>query len=82
MKSFTGAPVRLGDEPLGNLYLTEKVASAEFTPEDEEILVLFASQAALAIRNAQQFEALEDERRRQILFHHRHRQNRGGIGIR
>ncbi len=35
--------MRLGDEPLGNLYLTEKVASAEFTPEDEEILVLFAS---------------------------------------
>lgn len=64
MKSFLGAPVRLGDEPLGNLYLTEKVAGAEFTPEDEEILVLFASQAALAIRNAQQFEALEDERRR------------------
>ena len=64
MKSFLGAPVRLGEEPLGNLYLTEKVAGAEFTPEDEEILVLFASQAALAIRNAQQFEALEDERRR------------------
>ena len=64
MKSFLGAPVRLGDESLGNLYLTEKIAGAEFTPEDEDILLLFASQAALAIRNAQQFEALEGERRR------------------
>lgn len=64
MKSFLWAPVRLGGEPLGNLYLTEKVAGAEFTPEDEEILVPFASQAALAIRNAQQLEAIEDEQRR------------------
>ena len=64
MRSFLGAPVRLGEESLGNLYLTEKVEGAEFTPEDEEVIVLFASHAALAIRNAQQFETLEDERRR------------------
>ena len=64
MKSFLGAPVRLGDQSFGNLYLTEKIGSAEFTPEDEDALVLFASQAALAIHNAQQFETLEDERRR------------------
>ena len=64
MRSFLGAPVRLGEESLGNLYLTEKIDAAEFTPEDEEVIVLFASHAALAIRNAQQFEALEAERRR------------------
>ena len=64
MKSFLGAPVRLGKESLGNLYLTEKIDRAEFTPEDEEVIVLFASHAALAIRNAQQFEALEAERHR------------------
>ena len=64
MTGFLGAPVRLGEEALGNLYLTEKIDGAEFTPEDEEVIVLFASHAALAIRNAQQFETLEDERRR------------------
>ncbi len=64
MKSFLGAPVRLEEESLGNLYLTGKIDGPEFTPEDEEAIVLFASQAALAVRNAQHFEALEDERRR------------------
>ncbi len=64
MKSFLGAPIRLDGEPLGNLYLTEKLGGAEFTEEDEDILVLFASHAALAIHNAQQYEALENERRR------------------
>ncbi len=64
MKSFLGAPIRLDSEPLGNLYLTEKLGDVEFTAEDEDILVLFASHAALAIHNAQQYEALENERRR------------------
>ncbi len=70
MKSFLGAPVRLGEQSFGNLYLTEKIGSDEFTLEDEDALVLFASQAALAIHNAQQFETLEDERRRlETLLH-------------
>ena len=64
MKSFLGAPIRLDGESLGNLYLTEKVDDVQFTAEDEDVLVLFASHAALAIHNAQQYEALENERRR------------------
>ncbi len=64
MKSFLGAPIRLDGEPLGSLYLTEKLGEVEFTAEDEDVLVLFASHAALAIHNAQQYEALEYERRR------------------
>ncbi|HXH08902.1 MAG TPA: GAF domain-containing protein [Alphaproteobacteria bacterium] len=53
MKSFLGAPIRHGGETLGNLYLTEKEGGGEFTEEDEELLVLFAAQAGVAIRNAQ-----------------------------
>ena len=49
---------------MGNLYLTDKSGAGEFTPEDEEALVLFAAQAALAVHNAHQYEALEVERRR------------------
>ena len=64
MKSFLGAPIRLDGGFLGSLYLTEKLGDVEFTAEDEDILVLFASHAALAIHNAQQYEALENERRR------------------
>jgi GAF domain-containing protein len=57
MGSFLGAPIRLGDTKLWNLYLTEKIDEPEFTVEDEDVLVLFAGQAALAINNATRFEA-------------------------
>jgi PAS domain S-box-containing protein len=44
------------EENLGTLYLTEKTGQQEFTPEDEHLLLLFASQAALSILNAHRFE--------------------------
>ncbi|HEU0022835.1 MAG TPA: GAF domain-containing protein, partial [Dehalococcoidia bacterium] len=46
MKSFLGAPLSYQGDNLGNLYLTEKTDQQEFTPEDEHLLLLFASQAA------------------------------------
>ena len=52
MRTFLGAPIRHLGEPVGNIYLTEKEGGREFTLEDEEILVMFASQAAMAISNA------------------------------
>ncbi len=55
MKTFLGAPVRHRGERLGNIYLTEKEGGQEFTPEDEQILVMFASQAALTVSNARRF---------------------------
>ena len=60
MATFLGAPIRHGDEPLGNLYLTEKASGAEFTAEDERLVVLFAAQAAAAIHNAHLFHTLEE----------------------
>jgi signal transduction histidine kinase len=41
----------------GNLYLTEKAAGADFDNEDEDVVGLLASQAAVAIENARLFEA-------------------------
>ena len=55
MKTFLGTPVRYLDQRLGNIYLTEKEGGREFTPEDEATLVMFASQAALAISNARRY---------------------------
>lgn len=52
MKTFLGVPIRLGNEALGNLYLTDKENGQEFTSEDEGLLILFADQAAIAINNA------------------------------
>ena len=60
MKTFLGAPVRHAEEALGNIYLTEKANGADFTPEDESLLVLFAAQAAMAIRNSQLHRQVQD----------------------
>ncbi len=60
MKTFLGAPVRHLGQRFGNIYLTEKEGGQEFTLEDEEILVMFASQAALTVSNARWYR---DEQR-------------------
>ena len=59
-KTFQGTPMRHRGQHLGNFYLVEKEDGEEFTSEDEEILTLFASQAATAIANARTHR---DERR-------------------
>ncbi len=46
------APIRHHGEVIGNVYLAQKEKGQEFTAEDEETLVMFASQAALVITNA------------------------------
>ena len=47
---FLAAPIRHLGESVGAFYVGEK--NVECTPEDEETLVMFASQAALVIANA------------------------------
>ncbi len=49
---FLAAPLRHQDECRGNIYLANKETGRAFTKEDEEILTMFASQAALVIANA------------------------------
>ena len=55
--SYLGAPVQHRGERVGGIYLSEKEGEGnrEFTAEDEETLVLFASQAALVIANARRY---------------------------
>jgi signal transduction histidine kinase len=57
MRSFLGVPITLRGVAYGNLYLTEKEAGADFDSEDEDVVGLLASQAAVAIENARLFEA-------------------------
>ena len=54
-KTFQGTPMRHRGVHVGNFYLAEKEGDELFTDEDEEILVLFASQAATAIANARTY---------------------------
>jgi signal transduction histidine kinase len=57
MHSFLGVPIVLRGVAFGNLYLTEKADGSDFTDEDEEIVRLLASQAAVAIDNARLYES-------------------------
>ncbi len=50
--AFLSAPVRHGGENIGYVHLARDQGEGEFTAEDEETLVMFASQAALVIGNA------------------------------
>ena len=50
--SLLVAPIRHQGSGVGTIYLAHDTDEREFTREDEETLVLFASQAAMAIANA------------------------------
>ena len=52
MGSFLGAPVKAMGKVFGNIYLTEKRSAPEFSEQDEESLVVLATQAGVAIANA------------------------------
>ena len=66
-RTFQGMPMRHRGVDAGSLSLSDKADGEAFTPEDEEVLALFASQAAAAIANARAHErerrAHERERR-------------------
>ncbi|MFU8875826.1 GAF domain-containing protein [Micromonospora sp. SL4-19] len=63
MHSFLGVPVRIREQVFGNLYLAEKQGAAEFTEDDEEIVVALAAAAGVAIENARLY-ALAHRRER------------------
>ncbi len=63
MHSFLGAPVRAMGKVFGNIYLAEKRGETTFSREDEESLVILATQAGAAIANATLYaETLQRER--------------------
>ncbi len=55
MRSFLGVPVGIGERVIGNLYLADKPSG--FTAEDEDVVVALAAAAAVAVDNAQLYEA-------------------------
>lgn len=68
MATFLGMPILFRDQVVGHLYLTEKTGGS-FTQDDEELVALLASQAAVLITNARLNRELErmavvDERQR------------------
>ncbi|MEU4419230.1 GAF domain-containing sensor histidine kinase [Actinoplanes sp. NPDC024001] len=63
MHSFLGVPVRTRDQIFGNLYLAEKQGAAEFSFDDEEIVVALAAAASVAIDNARLFAVAQRRER-------------------
>ena len=56
-RACMSTPLRHRGADVGNFFLGDKEGGAEFTDEDEEVLLLFAAQAAAAIVNARTYRA-------------------------
>jgi signal transduction histidine kinase len=71
MRSLLGAPVAGRGKVFGNIYLTDKRSADTFDEEDERVLVVLATQAAVAVENARLIDeaerAAEDLRRLEVL---------------
>ncbi len=52
MESFLGVPILLGEQLLGQIYLTDKEDYPEFTDTDEKVIETLAAYAAVALSNA------------------------------
>ena len=55
LNSFIVAPMRHRGSHVGSLFVANKEGAEEFPSEDEEVVAMFASQAALVISNARQY---------------------------
>jgi two-component system, NarL family, sensor histidine kinase DevS len=61
MDSFLGVPIYLGDNLLGQIYLTNKENHFEFTEDDERVIETLAAYAAVAISNARLYNDLVEQ---------------------
>ena len=59
MTSFLGVPVISKGVLLGTLYLTDKIGAAEFSEDDEQLVVMLAAHAAIAIENARLYQQVQ-----------------------
>jgi signal transduction histidine kinase len=59
MRSFLGAPILIGADAWGNLYLTEKAEGKQFDEMDERLVEVLTDWAAVAINNARLYDQAE-----------------------
>jgi signal transduction histidine kinase len=88
MERFLGIPVVFQGKTVGQLYLTNEASAKEFSSEDEEVMTLFARQAAVAIENSrlyrqvQALAVLEERERISRDLHDRVIQSLYALGLR
>src|SRR5947207_1750739 len=56
MRSFLGVPIVAPEGVIGSFYLTHKEGADTFSEDDQELIQLLASHAAIAITNARLYE--------------------------
>ena len=59
MTSFLGVPIISKGTLLGTLYLTDKISADEFSEDDEQLIVMLAAHAAIAIENARLYQQVQ-----------------------
>jgi signal transduction histidine kinase len=57
---FLGVPMSVTGRVIGTLFVANIVGGAPFTADDEEMLVAFAAQAAVAIQNSRLYRQVEE----------------------
>jgi signal transduction histidine kinase len=62
MTNLLGVPIVGHGVVRGNLYLTDKIDESEFSEDDERLLLLLASHAAVAIENAHLYDDVRSAR--------------------
>jgi two-component system sensor histidine kinase UhpB len=62
MTSLLGVPILFNGQPIGDLYFTDKIGAEEFSEEDQDLVMLLASHAAVAIENARLYEEVRASR--------------------
>jgi signal transduction histidine kinase len=87
MTSFLGVPIKVRGDVYGNLYLTDKIGSPEFTNDDQALVEALAIAAGIAIENTrlhqqvQQVAVLEDRDRLAQDLHDTVIQHLFGVGL-
>ncbi len=75
---FLTAPMWHRNDRVGNIYMTKGEPGQDFSREDEETLVMFASQAALVIANARRYR---DEQRARVAMETLVETSPVGVGV-
>jgi signal transduction histidine kinase len=57
MRSFLGVPILWPDGIMGAFYLTDKIGAADFDDDDQQLIELLATHAAIAVTNARLYES-------------------------
>ena len=61
LRSILCLPLRTHGEVMGVIYIDNKIKSGAFNEDDQELLAVFASQAAVAIENARLYSQVDTE---------------------